>query len=363
MMLEIERDLAAYHGREYAKLVGNGTTAIYIALKSNGLKYKNIAIPDSVCINVPLSILISNNYIYYIDNNFKDLGVNNNEIESKIEKIDAILGVHNFGHNSNIEELAQICKRHNKFLIEDACLNQGAISNNKKIGSFGDVSILSFGDGKNVNIGHGGALLTDNKYLYNNICELINHIPHSNEKSVKIIDKINSDYTSHYNKYYIDNRISLLENRKFYEYLFTNKEYYISKFNEKKLTLLVNSFKEIEKFANEKQENWWRFHNKLYSTSSNKIEILKPFEGSVPWRFNLLVNNRDKIMKDIHEFGLKASSWHPPTSLLFSVNNQANNFVRPNSNIIGNKILNLWIDKYYSELYSDKVIEIINKNL
>ena len=60
-------------------------------------------------------------------------------------------------------EIAGICERKNLFLIEDAAQGICARYESQPLGSFGDLSTVSFHETKNVICGEGGALLINNK--------------------------------------------------------------------------------------------------------------------------------------------------------------------------------------------------------
>jgi perosamine synthetase len=57
------------------------------------------------------------------------------------------------------------CQRHGIFLIEDACQVPGAVVDGRPAGSWGDVSVLSFGGSKLLSAGRGGAILTNNERM------------------------------------------------------------------------------------------------------------------------------------------------------------------------------------------------------
>ena len=70
------------------------------------------------------------------------------------------------GHACDMEKICAIAKKHNIKVIEDAAHAHGGQCNGKMIGSYGDMSIFSFQNGKIMTCGEGGALITDNEELY-----------------------------------------------------------------------------------------------------------------------------------------------------------------------------------------------------
>jgi perosamine synthetase len=77
----------------------------------------------------------------------------------------AVLATHLFGCAAAIVEIVKICQERNIPLIEDAAQAFGCVVNGRKVGTFGDVGIFSFGMYKNVNAFYGGLALTRDKAL------------------------------------------------------------------------------------------------------------------------------------------------------------------------------------------------------
>ncbi|KXK11813.1 MAG: L-glutamine:2-deoxy-scyllo-inosose aminotransferase [Microgenomates bacterium OLB23] len=75
----------------------------------------------------------------------------------------AIIVQHTFGIAANMKAIALAAKKHNLFIIEDCAHALGGMYASQPLGSFGDVSIVSFGRDKVVSSVFGGAALTKNK--------------------------------------------------------------------------------------------------------------------------------------------------------------------------------------------------------
>jgi dTDP-4-amino-4,6-dideoxygalactose transaminase len=77
----------------------------------------------------------------------------------------AILFVHMFGNPCDPAGALRLCREAGAFFIEDACQALGTRVGGRPCGSFGDVSILSFGRTKHIDAGSGGMLMTDDDSL------------------------------------------------------------------------------------------------------------------------------------------------------------------------------------------------------
>ncbi len=110
--------------------------------------------------------------IIFIDIDLQTGLINTNKLTKLINpKTAALLYTNMFNDHFILKDLQYICKKNNILLIEDNAIYLGNYTNkeNKKMmaGSFGDVSLLSFGVMKNVSALFGGALVTSNKGLAN----------------------------------------------------------------------------------------------------------------------------------------------------------------------------------------------------
>lgn len=71
------------------------------------------------------------------------------------------------GYPCNMRAITDIAKKHNLFVLEDACQANGAWFNGKRLGTIGDAAALSFNYFKIISAGgEGGALLTNNKEIF-----------------------------------------------------------------------------------------------------------------------------------------------------------------------------------------------------
>ena len=77
----------------------------------------------------------------------------------------AIVGVSYGGHPGEIEGLKELAEDRGLALIEDAAHGSGSWLGDRHLGTFGVAGAISFSAGKNLGIGEGGVLLTDDDEL------------------------------------------------------------------------------------------------------------------------------------------------------------------------------------------------------
>lgn len=73
------------------------------------------------------------------------------------------------GGLADIQRICEISRRHGISVIEDACQAPGALISGQRVGSFGDVAVLSFGGSKLLSSGRGGAVLTNDQGIWQRI--------------------------------------------------------------------------------------------------------------------------------------------------------------------------------------------------
>jgi dTDP-4-amino-4,6-dideoxygalactose transaminase len=95
------------------------------------------------------------------------LTIDTENIKKKITpQTKAVIPVHMVGLPSNMSEIIDIAKKHNLKIMEDCCQADGGSYKNKRLGRWGNAGAFSFNDFKILSCGEGGALVTDNKKIY-----------------------------------------------------------------------------------------------------------------------------------------------------------------------------------------------------
>lgn len=164
---KFENNFAEYIGVNYGIGVNSGTDAIKIALKAINIKrgdeiitVANTAVPTISAVRetgaIPKFVDVKNDYT-----------IDEDKIENKItKKTKAILIVHLYGRGCDMKTILKIAKKNKLKIIEDCAQAHGTIINNKKAGSFSDISCFSFYPTKNLGAyGDAGIILTRDKKL------------------------------------------------------------------------------------------------------------------------------------------------------------------------------------------------------
>lgn len=168
MTFPFVEDLSRITQREYVIPTSSGSAAIICALNTLGIPPdSDVIIPSICCPAVLFAINLAGFHPIISDVNRDDFCMGVDEIKEVItNKTRVIIAVHAYGRYCPIDEIESFAKDKDLFLIEDACLGLGGMYHGMPFGGFGDVSIFSFGYDKIIDVGGGGALVTNNYNLY-----------------------------------------------------------------------------------------------------------------------------------------------------------------------------------------------------
>lgn len=141
------------------------TAALHLALKVIDLKPGDEVItPSLTFVSTNHAILYNNCCPVFADIYEDTLTISVEDIKRKISsKTKAILLVHFGGHPCEMDEILEIARKRGIFVIEDAAHACGAEYKGKKIGSIGDLTCFIFHAVKNLAMGEGGAIATNNR--------------------------------------------------------------------------------------------------------------------------------------------------------------------------------------------------------
>lgn len=174
---KFEEEYANYIGTKYCVGLASGLDALIIAFRSLGIKDGDeVIVQANTYIASVMGITINGAKPIFVEPD-EYYNINCHEIKKKItNKTKAILVVHLYGMASNMEEICNLCKSNNLYLIEDCAQAHGAMFKNKKVGSFGDIGCWSFYPSKNLGaFGDAGAITTNNSKIAEKIKILRNY--------------------------------------------------------------------------------------------------------------------------------------------------------------------------------------------
>jgi len=165
---KFEEEFARYIGTKHAISVNSGDAALHLSLIALNIeKNSNVLTSTNSFISSANCILMTGAKPILCDINYDDGNIN---VKSTSEKPDAIIPVHIYGNPCDFESIKNLSETNKIPIIEDACQAHGAIYEQKKVGSLGNVGCFSFYPTKNMTVcGDGGMVTTNNEEIKNKI--------------------------------------------------------------------------------------------------------------------------------------------------------------------------------------------------
>lgn len=165
---QLEESMSAYTGAGHAIAVSSCTAALHISCLAIGLGPGDTAIVPSLAFaataNAAAYTGATPRFAEIVDLDRPWLSAE--AAEAAIEpSTKAIVAMSYGGHPGEIEALAELAERRGLALIEDAAHASGSWLNGRHVGTFGHTGALSFSASKNLGVGEGGMLLTDDEEL------------------------------------------------------------------------------------------------------------------------------------------------------------------------------------------------------
>lgn len=151
--------------------------AIKYALKSFKLKKgSKIGVQPYTCSSVFSAIKSAGLVPYFVDIN-QNLTLDTNDLSKKISQIDALIVTHIFGFPADITAIKKIAL--SIPIIEDCAHALFSQYQQQSVGTFFDVAVFSFGNGKFPSLGGGGLLVVNNP-KWNNCVPFLSSLPKPN---------------------------------------------------------------------------------------------------------------------------------------------------------------------------------------
>lgn len=175
---EFEAAFAQMVGVRHALAVSNGTTALHLAYAALGLgPGDEVIVPALTFVATANAILYTGATPVFADiTSLDDLTVSPDDIAAKITPATrAIAVMHYGGYLCDMTAICALAERHGLAIVEDACHAPGATHQGRGAGALGTVGCFSFFANKNIAMGEGGMVVTDDDELAERIRLMRSH--------------------------------------------------------------------------------------------------------------------------------------------------------------------------------------------
>jgi len=291
---------------------------------------KPFILPANVCPIVPVTFIKAKIPFIFSDITIKDMLIDKKNVLSKTlnEEISGVLFVRSYGQMNN--EAGFFCSlrkiNHKLIIIDDRCLCIPN-TNGEDIYEEADLTLFSTGYAKYAELNYGGFAYIKHYINLINFESIFDPNAHRD-----LIEAMNC---------------AIRDNTKFV----FNDENWLNKvidFDKNEYFKIIEEKTKAATFQKSKL-------NAIYATLLPKsIQLI---ELSNNWRFNIMVENKNNILKKIFDEGLFASSHYSSVSHLFSVERSIN------ADFIHNNIINLFNDFRFDEIKVEKICRIILNNI
>ncbi len=279
--------------------LSTGRCAIKLAIKTIGINSKNeILLPSYLCPEGVLSPFQEENINIKFYKIKEDLSIDVSDIESKISNnTKALFIIHYFGFPQPIEEISELSRSKNIFLIEDCAHAFLSKYRGKLMGSFGDLSLFTYR--KTLPVPEGASL------IYNNPSLSLMHIDkkfgiiHPLYLAMETSSLILEDFHSYFDLIaYLSGGLSYVSKRLMNIYYKPAYPSYLSQ-------SLIRKF-DLDELISRKRENF------RYLLENLDIENITPLytelpDGVCPLWFPILTNKRDYLQKKLRNKGIFTS--------------------------------------------------------
>ena len=168
---EFEKKWAAMNGSKHCLTTVNGTNALSAAWMQSNIRPGDEVICSPYTFSASIfGVLYKGAMPVWADIDPMTFQIDPAKIKEKItSRTKGILPVHICGYPSDMPAIMKIAKEHNLFVVEDVCQAHLAKIDGKRAGTFGNAGCFSFQTSKNLAIGEGGGILTDDTEYYDRL--------------------------------------------------------------------------------------------------------------------------------------------------------------------------------------------------
>lgn len=273
---KFEEEMCNYLDVKHAVALNSGTDALHLALRALDIGEGDEVISTAFTfVATSESIGIVGAKPVFVDIDPDTFNIDASKIEAAITpKTKAIIPVHLYGQPCDMDVILDIAKRHNLFVIEDACQAIGAEYKGRKVGTIGDIGCFSFYPTKNLGtMGDGGMLTTNSQYIKDRVIALRNH---------------GGAVRYHHDEIGVNSRLDEIQ-----------------------AAILRTKLPYIDKWNAARREHA-KTYNELFSSCS-LIETPKELDGTycVYHQYTVKVPNRNEVHKMLAEQGIGAMIYYP----------------------------------------------------
>ena len=162
-----EIEMSNYLGGQHCAALSSGTAGLHLSMILSNVKQGDIVLCPSLTFAASANVILYEKAIPVFIDVDETWTISTSLLEKAIKKFSpkALISVNLYGQSANYSEIVELCNSNNVFLIEDAAESLGSEYDNKKSGTFGEISVLSFNGNKIITTSSGGMIVSENDEL------------------------------------------------------------------------------------------------------------------------------------------------------------------------------------------------------
>ena len=174
---QFEKLLSQFVKSKFVVAVNSGTAALQASLYALDIKFGDeVLIPSFTFVATANAVKSVGAKPVFIDILKDNYTIDPNDLRKKITKRSkAVIPVHLYGHVAYMKEILEISRKNNLKIIEDASQALGSKLKGKHSGTFSHLGCFSLYAAKVMTSGEGGAIVTDDKKLFEKLKQIRNH--------------------------------------------------------------------------------------------------------------------------------------------------------------------------------------------
>jgi dTDP-4-amino-4,6-dideoxygalactose transaminase len=354
-----------------------GRVALYALLKALGIKEGDeIIIQAFTCLAVPNPIIWLGAKPVFVDIDPNTFNIDPSKIEEKItKKTKAIIVQHTFGVPAEIDKIREIAKRHNLYLIEDACHAIGSKYKGQLVGFLGDASFFSFGWGKPIVAGVGGCAIINNLEIENEMKKIYEKI---RECSLKESIWLRIQYLAYSLLltpslfWFIRGAYRFLSKMKIIGSTFLEDELeskmpveYIKKMPKIQKEVLMKELKRLDSLIDYRKRMVSEY-KKMLSEIGIKTQKIPEYIEPVYLRYPILVNDKNRVVEEAQKNKIEIGDWYnTPVHPLIGENLKKIGYCLGSCQVaedVAKKIITLPVYEKVKEKDMKRTIEFLSKH-
>lgn len=162
-----EKELGVYLGAKHVFFVSSCTAALDLAYMVKDFPVgSEVLVPNFTFTSTALAPILNSLKVVLVDVDPESGNIDFEDAERKItKKTVAITPVDYAGNPVDVKQMRRLAKDHGLYVVHDSAQSIGAEFEGRKIGTFADTTCFSFHGTKNLVVGEGGALATEDDAL------------------------------------------------------------------------------------------------------------------------------------------------------------------------------------------------------